>query len=209
MKRTGTFHPELSRRKRCKSRSRTRGQTFCQLSLPAQCQTSDLTLSLNITLLQDHHSETQEKWAKLVLGKQILPTPKIMNKITNSIFLKGEEVEGRETRQKGMRECTGGSTCLWSHLGSPSASTSAHIGSGTHAELSCLESWAVPCSREEMLHQLLPFHTFTKISLAFSILILHLQPLLHKEALPQPFRSGTPKQGSWLKFLLHLLHLMI
>lgn len=60
-----------------------------------------------------------------------------------------------------------------------------------------------------MLHQLLPFHTFTKISLALSILLLHLQRLLYKEAFAQPFISETLKQRSWLNFLLYILHLMI
>lgn len=142
----------------------------------------------------DGHSETQENWAKLVLGKQILPILKIMNKITNSIFLKEEGVEGRETRQRSMRGCICGSTCLWSCLGSPSANTSAHIGSGTHTELNCLESWAAPCSRKEMLHQLLPFHTFTKTSLALSILLLH----LHLSYTKKPLHSHS-HQGHWNK----------
>lgn len=159
--------------------------------------------------MQDLHAETKENWAKPVLSKQILPTPKMMNQITSSIFLKGEGVEGRETRQRGMRGYTGASTCLCSHLGSPSASTSAYIGSRTHTELSCLESWAVPCSREEVLHQLLPFHTFTKISHASNMLLLYLQPLLHREVFAQTCTSGTLTQGSWLKLLLYILHLIM
>lgn len=53
--------------------------------------------------MQDPQAETQENWAKPMLSIQILPTPKNMNQITNSIFLKGEGMEQRETRQGGMR----------------------------------------------------------------------------------------------------------
>lgn len=166
--------------------------------------------------MQDRHAEAQENGAKPVLGKKILPAPKIVNQITNSIFPKEEGVQGREARQRYRRGYIGGRTCLWSHLDYPSASTSAHIGSRTHAELRCLDSWAAPCSREEMLHQLFLFTHLPKlllpwVSCSFICSLSDTKKLLHSfshqghlrfmaeiSAIHSPFNDVTPCYQKYL-----------
>jgi len=139
----------VCRQKRCKSRSRIRGQASCQ---PSQTATRP-DLSFNTVFINSpgpsSHLETQENYAKLALSEQIFPTPKYeVNDKKPVFFLKGGK--------KGKPAVVGGSSswccCLsWapaSALSSPLPAPAPLLdtGSRTRTESSCAESWAASCS---------------------------------------------------------------
>lgn len=147
MNRTGIFHLKLCRQKRCKSRSRIRGQT-CQLSQPATRPDLGFKTVIIDSLDPSPHLETQEHYAKLVLSEQIFPTPKYEpNDKQTGLFWWG--AGRKKTGQGGEGGGSSSCHCCLSHclpLLLPCLSQCQHlclmldIGFRTCTEFSCTES---------------------------------------------------------------------
>lgn len=209
MNRTGIFHLKLCRQKRCKSRSRIRGQT-CQLSQPATRPGLGFKTVVIDSLDPSPHLEKQENYAKLVLSEQIFPTPKYEpnDKQTVLFFWGGWGVGGRklarEVRVVGAAPATAAchTACLWSCLASPSASTFAWcliLASGP-AQSSAAQRAELPFAQERkccsslFLFTHLPKSLLTWVPWSF---IWSLSRTWEARAgrLAWPFTPGTLRQG--------------